>query len=520
VHLPQQTRTLRAAVAACGAVALTVGLAACGSSDSGGNSSSGGSDGLTIATSGPVPSTWNPQEPGAPTTTFSDPVYDTLIHYGKDGELQPWLATSWEFTNPTTLELKLRDDVTFSDGAKFDADAVKANLQAALDNKANAGDQVFLSNITGMTVVDPTTIDLALAQPNPALPYDFSQASGYMASPKALQTADGLKQTPIGSGPYVLDTTATRPGVTVVFKRNPDYWAADQEVFPYDKVTLSIIADPTAAKNAASTGQVDALTVQPGTEISGFKQVTSVAGDQSGMTGVWLDTTGTALQALSDQRVRQALNYAIDREKLGKAVYQDTAIAVPAVPVTDKDPAWSDELGARYPYDTDKAKQLLADAGYANGFELTLISLPQADQFAQALAGQLQQVGVKVNIESHAADLVQAVQSGTRPAGLALQRLTGDAGQDLQNAFDPNAFFNVHHGSDPQLTALLQQAAQTTDENARNELYQQAALRGADDSWYIGTLVLQTITAYDADAVSVEPPDRGALHLYDFHSPS
>jgi peptide/nickel transport system substrate-binding protein len=519
VHLPRQTRTLRAAVATGGVAVLAMSLAACGSSDSGGGSSSGSND-LTIATIGPVPAFWNPYDPGSATTAFLDPVYDTLIHYGKDGTLEPWLATSWSFTDPTTLELKLRDDVTFTDGTKFDADAVKTNFQYAIDHKANQGDQVFLANIAGMTVVDPTTIDLTLTQPNPALPYDFSQLSGYMASPKALQATDGLKQEPVGSGPYLLDTAATRPGVSVVYKRNPDYWAADQDVFPYDKVTFSIITDPTAAKNAASTKQVDSLTVQPGTDISGFEQVTSKSGDQSGMTGAWLDTTGTAAKALGDVRVRQALNYAIDREKLGQAAYQDTAFAVPGVPVAKGDPAYSDELGGLFPYDQAKAKQLLADAGYADGFELTLISLPPADQFAQAIAGELSQVGVKVNVETHAADLVQAVQSGTRPAGLVLQRLTGDPGQDLQNSFDPNAFFNVHHGTAPEVTGLLQQAAQASDENARNELYQQAAVKGAEASWYIATLVLQTVTAYDADVVSVEPPDRGAIHLYDFHLPS
>ena len=151
---------------------------------------------------------------------------------------------------------------------------------------------------------------------------------------------------------------------------------------------------------------------------------------------------------------------------------------------------------------------------------MSLISLPPADQFAQAIAGQLKEVGVTVNVETHSSDLVQAVQSGTRSAGLVLQRLTGDAGQDLANSFDPNTFFNVHHGSAPEVTALLQQAAQASDESARTALYQQAAVAGANSSWYIATLVLKTVTAYDPDVVTVEPPDRGAIHLYDYHQPS
>ena len=385
-------------------------------------------------------------------------MYDTLIHYSKDGQLQPWLATSWEFTDPTTLELKLRDDVTFTDGAKFDADAVKANFQYAIDHKANMSDQVFLANIASMNVVDPTTIDLTLTQPNPALRTISVRHRGTWRARRRwrLLTASSRSRS-VGA---VRARHRCQPAAyNYVFTANPDYWAADQDAFPYDKVTLSVITDPTAAKNAASTGEVDALVVQPGTEISGFKQVTSLSGDQAGMTGAWLDMTGTTTKALGDVRVRQALNYAIDRVKLGQAAYQDTAIAVPGVPVPEGDAAYTDELGALYPYDPAKAKQLLADAGYADGFEMTLISLPPADQFAQAIAGQLKEVGVTVNVETHSADLVQAVQSGTRSAGLVLQRLTGDAGQDLANSFDPNTFFNVHHGSAPEVTALLQQAA-------------------------------------------------------------
>ncbi len=518
MHLPRTVRSLRAVVATGGVVVLAAGLAACGSSSSGGGGGDAAGEGITIATTGPVPSFWNPWDPGSATSTFLDPVYDTLIHYS-DGELQPWLATSWEFTDPNTLELKLRDDVTFTDGATFDADAVQANLQYAIDNGANQQDQTFLANISGMTVVDDTTIDIALTQPNPALPYDFSQLSGYMASPQALATEDGLQQEPVGSGPYLLDTDATRPGVTVVYKRNPDYWAADQDLFPYDTVTYSIIGDPTAAKNAATSGQVDALTVQPGTDITGFEQVTSQSGDQAGITGAWVDMTGTVTPALGDERVRQALNYAVNTQQLGEVAYQDTAIPVAGVPITPDSPAYSDELGSQYSFDPDKARQLLAEAGYADGFDMTMIAVPQAEQFAQAIAGQLADVGVRVSVEVHGADLVQTVQSGAKSSGLVLQRLTGDAGQDLQNAFDPNAFFNVHHGEAADVTSLLTQAAQATDESARDALYQQAAVAGAQQSWYIATLVLQTVTAYDPSVVTVTPPDRGAIHLYDYQLP-
>lgn len=519
-----KSRVFRISAGVCGAGALAVTVAACGSSSTGASSAAGGSSGggtaasLTIGFGGSVAFSLNPYAAGS-VSDLLDPVYDTLIHF-KDGQLVPWLATSWTFKNPRLLELKLRSGVSFTDGTPFDANAVKANIEYAIKTKAPSGDQIFLPNIIGMTVVNPTTLDLKLKAPNPALPYDFSQESGYMASPKALQNPTALGRAPVGTGPYILDASASTPGVSYVFTRNPHYWAASQNVFPFNKVTFSLQASPTALTNAAASGQVQALTVQAGTPpISGFKTVVG-SGNQSGFTGAWLDVTGTALKAMGNQQVRQALNYAINRKQLAEVVYKSTAIPVPLVPVTPADPAYTPQLGAMYPYDPAKAKQMLAAAGYASGLTLTMISIPEANTFAQAMAGELQQVGVKVNIEVHTTDLLQAVQSGTRPSGLLLTRPTGDFGQDMGILFSPNAFYNIHHADDPQLDALLEKASLETDPTKRNQIDQQAAIRGAQDAWFLGTMILQTVTDYNPKVVTVIPPARGNLHLYDYHLPS
>ncbi|MFC8361294.1 ABC transporter substrate-binding protein [Streptomyces griseorubiginosus] len=510
-----RTRIIRGGVAACGALTLTVALSACGSSDTTGSS---GTHNLTLTLTG-APTSLNPWNNRAGYEVMDAP-YDTLIHYGSDGRLEPWLATSWKFTDPKTLELKLREGVKFTDGTAFDADAVKANFQFAIDNKSGASDQEFLQNIGGMDVVDATTVNLHLKEPNPALPYDFSQFSGNMVSPKALTSPKSLDTAPVGTGPYVLDKTATRTGLSYVFKRNPDYWAKDKKAFPFDKVTYTIATDPTAATNAAKAGQTDTLLLNPGDEVPAFKTVTSAAGSNSGFTGVWVDITGSNQKALADVRVRQAMNYAIDAKKIADTVYSGAATPVSAVPVVKGDPGYSDKLASAYTYDVAKAKSLLAAAGYAKGFSIKMLSLPIADQYAQAVAGYLKAVGITVKVENHSTDLVQQLQSGTFPVGLLLQRLTGDLGQDFEGLFTANAFFNVKKTSDPKTDSLLQEAARTTDTAARNGIYQTLALHAAQQSWFLGALELKTVTAYDAKKLSVSPPPRGQVHLYSYQLPS
>ncbi|GAB2965596.1 ABC transporter substrate-binding protein [Streptomyces heilongjiangensis] len=510
-----RTRIFRGGVAVCGAAALTVALTSCGSSGTGGSS---GADDLTIT----LPSAPTSLNPWSNRNGYEvmDAPYDTLIHYSSDGRLEPWLATSWKFTDPKTLELKLQEGVKFTDGTAFDAAAVKANFQYAIDNKSGSGDQTFLQNIGSMDVVDATTIDLHLKGPNPALPYDFSQYSGAMVSPKALTAPKSLDTAPVGTGPYVLDEKATRTGLSYVFKRNPDYWAKDKKAFPFDKVTYTIATDPTAATNAAKSAQTDTLMLNPGDKVPSFKTVTSDSGSSSGFTGIWVDTTGSNQKALADVRVRQAMNYAIDAKKVAAAVYPGSADPVPAVPVAKGNPGHSDQLASMYPYDVAKAKSLLAAAGYAKGFSIKMLSLPVGDQYAQAVAGYLKAVGITVKVENHSTDLVQQLQSGTFPVGLLLQRLTGDPGQDFGGLFTSNAFFNVKKTSDPKIDSLLQEAAKTTDATARNGVYQKLALHAAEQAWFLGALELKTVTAYNPKTLSVSPPPRGQIHLYAYQLPS
>ncbi len=515
--------TRRRLAAALGGIVLLAGVAACGSSgDSDDGDSNGAAGSLNIGYAGAAPPGFDPHSGATGSFQAIFPAYDTLLHVDAEGALQPWLATEWEFVDPKTLELKLRDDVTFTDGTKFDAEAVKANLEYERDNPQGTGFQVYFKPVTDIQAVDATTVRLKLAEPNPGLPFDLSQNPGQMVSPKALANPEGLASAPVGTGPYVVDTAATREGTTLAWKRNPDYWAADQDEFPFDEIVYTFGQDPTAIRNAAQAGDIDLLSLIPGDPVpAGFDTVESTSGINAGFTGIWLDVSGTTEPALKDVRVRQAMNYAIDTKTIADTVYEGAATPVAAVPITEDSPAYSDALADKYPFDPDKAKQLLAEAGVPDGFSMKMLSLPIAEAFAQAIAGNLRDVGIDAEVNSVAGpDLPKQLFTGTYQAGLLLQRPTGQPGQDIAALFTPNAFFNVHKADDPKIDQQLAAAAAETDEDARNTAYQDLAVYAADQAWFAGTLMVNQITATKTDVVTATPPPFGEIFIYHYSTPS
>lgn len=236
-------------IATLGLAVAALAIAGCGSTTSSGNSDGGGET-LTVGLPTPITSfdPWSApaglnqeiQEIGA--------AYDSLLHVDVKGKPVPWLATSWKFSGPNVLTLKLRNDVSFTDGTKFNAEAVKANFEYAENNKNPGECNSFIEGVE-TKVLSPTSVRLELTKPDPDILTDLGTCAGNMVSPKALKEPKSLKTAPSGSGPYVLDEGATIPGQTWTFTRNPKYW--DTKAYPFEKVVFRFISDPTALNNAA-----------------------------------------------------------------------------------------------------------------------------------------------------------------------------------------------------------------------------------------------------------------------------
>ena len=389
---------------------------------------------------------------------YADLAYTPLIIRGSDGTLRPGLATEWGYVGDgnTTFELKLREGVEFSDGGKLTAEGVVDHLNYV--QSAGATPSTWLGGAT-FAATDEMTVAVTLATPVPNVEFFFTQFGTGLAdviSPDGLANPDSLGTSTHGAGPYILDESATVTGDHYVYTPNPTYW--DAENVHWDKVTIKIIANQSSILNSMKSGQVD---------IAPFDYTTAADAKGAGMnvhsvpnvfTGLnLLDRDGTLVPALGDVRVRQAINFAIDRQAVGEALYGE--FADPTTQTT-QDTGFQEELDDYYAYDPDKARTLLAEAGYPDGFEFTVASTPffNGDTMVQAIAGQLAKVGITLNMESIAdtSEWATRMSSGEFPAasiGYGSLPLSVEG----PGLFLPTAFFNGFHTEDAELTDLYQQ---------------------------------------------------------------
>lgn len=309
-------------------------------------------------------------------------VYDPLLTINGEGQPQPALVTEWEYSEDMrTLVLQLRDDAKFSDGETFDADAAVVNLEY-LQHGAISGEAY--SNVESFEAEGDSTVIVHLTERDDRLLYFMGLGRSYMASPAAIASGT-LADNPVGSGPYLLDDS-TIIGTEYHFTKVDGHWAdAD---FPYEKVSVLPVQDPTARNNAMEAGQFDVIYADAGALEMAEQHDWNVDSQVATWVGLRInDHTGSQLEPLGDVRVRQALNYAFDGKSMLEAIGQGegkytTQLFAAGFPGNDP------ELDDRYAHDMDKAKRLLKEAGYGAGFDVTL---PMAPPF-QAWQATIEQV--------------------------------------------------------------------------------------------------------------------------------
>lgn len=488
-----RNRKLAAVVVAAVVVGAGAGCAATGPGESDSSPKT-----LTVAVSG-VAAKWDP-------ATFNwgyelqaqQAAYDSLVHAEPDGSFSPGLATEWEYTDPTTFTMRLRDGVTFTDGTPFDAEAVKANIE---HDQATVGPKTLqIADIESVTVVSDLEVEMTLSQPNPTLPYVFSQAMGMMASPTAIADPDSLAATPVGAGPYVLDSTKTVVGDKYVFRKNPDYW--DSAKVGYDTLVFRVLTDSSAIFNALKVGEIN-MAVGGGQTLDAAEAADLGVLEYPANTWALLftDRAGTIVPALADVRVRQALNYAVNRAPIADAVVPGVATSQIVGPGGG---AYDDSLDEYYSYDPGKAADLLADAGYANGFVLPVLSTPGADSVIQAIGADLAKVGVTVQIEDRAPlDYVAATQTTDFPA--FIQPFAAAYTMiDARNYILPDSAQNPFTLENSEHVDLLNQAAsESGDEQAAT--MEEFAASVTKEALFLPVLRASSYWYFDSTVTGVEP---------------
>jgi peptide/nickel transport system substrate-binding protein len=239
-----------------------------------------------------------------------------------------------------------------------------------------------------------------------------------MAGPRAIGT-DALRTTPVGTGPYTLDAKATTRTVQYTYVKNPKYWNA--AAYPYDKIVLKPILDGTARLNAIRSGQVDGgtgdATTIPTAKGAGLKVLQSAG---PGFQGLFIfDRAGKIVPQLADVRVRQAINYAIDPRAILSTLADGKGTLTRQV-FNPRSNGWDPSLNSAYAYDPAKARALLASAGAANGFALSM-PVPVYPNLQPLLTQQLAAVGIKVN-------WVNVLRDLRRERGMSMLMVTHDFG--------------------------------------------------------------------------------------------
>ncbi len=321
---------------------------------------------------------------------------ETLVRYNKKGMPVPWLATDWKIAKDLkSITFSLRKGVKFHDGTDFNAEAVKWNL-----DRYRTSTNTELKSVESVEVLDPSTVKLNLSKWSSTLIDNFTMHAGMMISPTSFQKngADWAKTHPVGTGPFKL-VNWTRD-TSVKFEKFPGYW---QKGKPYlDGIEWLIIGDMVTRTMAFKKGDADVLLILEPSDVKDLEKDNRFyfsAGGLSGLNICFEGDSGHSDSPFADVRVRQAVEYAIDKKALveklimgyGKICNQY------AYPGT-----WGENPTVKgYQYDPAKAKKLLAEAGYPNGFKTTLYTPTWGNYIypPPVIQQYLAQVGIEVQLE-------------------------------------------------------------------------------------------------------------------------
>ena len=411
------------------------------------------------------------------------PLYDTIVKITPDLKILPNLATKWEYNDDLTqLTLTIRDDVKFTDGTPLDAEAVVQNLLTFRDGGGGEVTQAA-SSIADAVAKDATTVVVTLKQADPAILPAMAASLGAVFLPADIANPDKDKSdVPVGSGPYVLDDANTTPGSVYTYVRNKDYW--DPDSYPFDKLVLRPMADTAARMNALKAGEVDGAMVPAANaadiEASGLTLNTGIAN----WAGLHLiDRAGTLVPALANVKVRQAINMVFDRASLVKNIFQGYGVPNNQV-FREGSAAYIASEKDTYPFDIEAAKKLMADAGYADGFDMTIPAITgNHDVIMPIIKQQLGEIGIRLTVDSfQLGDYFNEVFAKKYP--LVFVNLPSfDDWRDVKGMVTPTALWNVFKSEDPVLDGFIE-AARTSAGAEQKAAFQDIGQYLIDNAWY------------------------------------
>ncbi|WP_405000984.1 ABC transporter substrate-binding protein [Hydrogenophaga palleronii] len=439
-------------------------------------------------------------------------AWDTLIYRDtRTGEFKPQLATTWKWESPTALNLTLRQGVTFHNGDKFSADDVVYTFNEVTGADAKIATRQNTDWIKSVEKLGEYQVRIHLKTPFPA-------ALEYLAGPTPIYPAayfkkvgiEGYSKAPIGTGPYKI--TAVVPGQGVNMVKNPAYFKDSPIGQPkIGKVNFVVIRDPEARMAQLMTGAVDWIWRVPADQAESLKtlpNLTVLSGETMRVGFISINNHGSTPEStpFKDPRVRQAVNMAIHREGLASSLVRGGSQPVHA-------PCFRTQFGCetvkvvKYPYDPVKAKALLAEAGFPNGFDTDLWAYRERD-YAEAMIGDLRKIGIRARLHFVQYPALRTeVRSGRAPLSF---QAWGSYSINDASAFTGNFFKGGADDTakDPQTIDLLQAADTTVDAAQRKAMYAKALQRISEQAMWAPLFSYSTNYAFTSDLQFEAQPDE------------
>lgn len=436
-------------------------------------------DALVIAQTVDPPNL-DPFNTTAPYISVYAQICEPLIYWDSDANgnavIKPKLATSYKWLDDTTLQFTLRDGVTFSNGEPFNAESAKFSLEQLFG--AFNYSQWLKDLLKEVQIVDDHTVNVVLNQPAGYVTSVMAMGS-FQVAPKDFQTrgADAFNQSPVCTGPWTLKEHVKDSHITL--EANPNYWGGTPK---FKTITYKIIPDDAARVAALEAGEVD---IAPNIPHSAADRIASNSGLQLSSIpslrqfATFFDTDNPKAEPLKNEKVRMAMNLAIDRDAMCKQLFSGRCTPMQGQFLSKFHSGFNPDL-KEYPYDPEQAKKLLAEAGYPNGFEVdytyTTGRYPLDKQAGEAMAAYLRAIGLTVN--ESAVDFPEwARQFDAKPrqttALYTVGFLFAQDGYLAMLSYTPGKRFRTAD-MPAEFDAKMEQAGKTADDAERVKLVQQA----------------------------------------------
>ncbi|MBM3318140.1 MAG: glutathione ABC transporter substrate-binding protein [Candidatus Eisenbacteria bacterium] len=463
----------------------------------------------------------------SPTASIMEHMIETLFSFEPDGRIVPKLATSYTASaDGRTWTIKLRSGIRFHDGTPFNAEAVKFNLDRVLDPATRAAFRFLIDRVTEVTAVDDTTVRIVTNAPFAPMIAHLAHSGTGIQSPTAIRRLGAdYSRSPVGTGLFKFREWVR--GDRVVMTRNDDYWG---EKAYLDEVTFRAIPEDGTRVLALEGGAVHVAVRVPPRDIERLEKVAGIRVDNTSSLRTIFVAFNTQRPPFNDKRVRQAINYAVNKRAIvGTSSPPTGALAGTArisdAPIAPNVQGYTSTM--TYEWDMDKAKALLAEAGHGRGLSFTMHHptgrYVRDAEIAAGIQALLRRVGVEARLVTMEFGTYVATIRGPKAIDeiqmgmLGWGCITGDADYGLYALFHSTQWppnFNTAFYKNPRVDALLDQGRTTMDQSARDRIYKEAMKIIMDDAPWLFLHSESQVTGVRAtvQGLIVHPTERMVAH--------